>query len=171
MNRNKQILVVSGCILNANAKILPLATYRGANLEFLMPWLEKGAGIVQLPCPETGFLGMKRWGMTREQYDTPAYRSHCRKIIRPALLEIEAYAEAGYTLAGVAGVMGSPSCGVKKTCLGFTGGEIGCGDINAQVDRLRMADGPGVFMEILKESFRDLKLDIDFFDVPDPSPA
>ena len=38
--------------------------------------MSEDVGVIQLPCPEATFLGMRRWGMTREQYDVPAFRRH-----------------------------------------------------------------------------------------------
>lgn len=35
--------------------------------------IERGAGIVQLPCPETLFLGLKRPPMSKEEYPAPEY--------------------------------------------------------------------------------------------------
>ncbi|MDJ0622385.1 MAG: hypothetical protein QNJ17_05440 [Desulfocapsaceae bacterium] len=74
MNRGRKILIVCHCILNINAKIQPLAPVQGVLTETIRPYLDDGCGLFQLPCPEVSYLGMNRWGMTREQYDHPAFR-------------------------------------------------------------------------------------------------
>ncbi len=67
MRRSQKVVVLCHCLLNANVKVRPLASY-----EAVLPAILNGfpsAGLFQLPCPETSFLGLSRWGMTREQYD------------------------------------------------------------------------------------------------------
>ncbi|WP_147822620.1 CD3072 family TudS-related putative desulfidase [Salidesulfovibrio onnuriiensis] len=160
MNRSRTICVAASCLLNANAKITPYAACPGVNTEVIMPWIEQGAGLLQLPCPETTYLGMLRWGMTREQYDTQGYRDHCRAILRAPLMELRAYAEAGYAIAAVLGVNGSPSCGVETTCEGYCGGEVSEDAAREQRKNLRMVPGRGVFMEVLADMLREHGLDV-----------
>lgn len=167
MNRSRTICVVASCLLNANAKIKPYAVCPGVNTRVLLPWIEQGAGLLQLPCPETTFLGMKRWGMTCEQYDTQAYRDHCRAMLRAPLLEVQAYAEAGYELAAVLGVNGSPSCGVDTTCAGYTGGEVSPEAAREQGRALRMIPGRGVFMQELAAMLEAQGLAIGFTGIDD----
>ncbi len=162
MNRGKRILAVANCILNANAKITPYAFYPGANLAALRPFLETGAGLLQLPCPETSYLGLSRWGAAKEQYDVPAFREHCAAILRAPLLELCAYRDAGYELLGILGVNGSPSCGVETTCSGYCGGEIpkNMDALSRQTENLRMVPGMGVFMEVLARELARYGLDV-----------
>lgn len=50
----------------------------------------------------------------------------------------------------ILGVDGSPSCGVTKTCTGFSGGELDSREkFDEQLANLRKVEGPGVFMEEL----------------------
>jgi len=161
MKRSRKIIVVCNCILNANAKIHPLANYAGIKEEVILPYLRQGVGILQLPCPETSYLGMNRWGMTVEQYDNPGYVNHCRRILEPSLAEIQAFCSAGYVMKGVIGVEGSPSCGVTKTCTGFCGGEISSMDnLVPQIEALNLVDGEGVFIRELRTllSMRNISL-------------
>lgn len=153
MNRGKKIIIVSNCLLNANAKIRPYAFYPGVNNQVIEPLLAKGAGIIQLPCPETGYLGMRRWGVTREQLDTLSYREHCAAILKAPLLEMLAYDDVGYELECVLGVNGSPSCGVDMTCAGYTGGEIPADgeELARHRKNLRMIPVQGIFMEVLSD--------------------
>ncbi len=163
MHRSKRIIVVCHCLLNANAKVYPLANCGGVYRKVVEPSIEDGAGIVQLPCPECIYLGMNRWGMTKEQYDTPHYRDCCRQMLQPSIVQIKAFAAAGYQIGKIIGMDGSPNCGVNRTCFGFTGGEISVqGIIEKQREELIFKTGKGVFMEILSDMLEEEQLDIPF---------
>ncbi len=153
MKRGKNVFIVCHCLLNSNAKIYPLADAKGVYADDLAQLIEEGVGLVQLPCPETCYLGMNRWGMTKEQYDHQAFRDFCKMILHPILLQITAYAKAGYIISGVAGMDGSPNCGIAKTCIGFHGGEI-CSNSERFCSDLEIVAGRGIFMEILEELLR-----------------
>ena len=152
--RSRRIVVVAHCHLNANTKVLGLACYAGARAEVIAPLIAGGAGIVQLPCPEASFLGMKRWGMTVEQYDTPAYRRHCRDILRPTVDTLRALADDGCVIETVLGVEGSPSCGVQTTCGGYAGGELE----DAPMQRATQVQGRGVLVDELRAMLADAAL-------------
>ncbi len=144
--RSRRIVVVAHCHLNANTKVLRLACYPGVRKEVIAPLVAGGAGIVQLPCPEASFLGMRRWGMTVEQYDTPAYRRHCRGILRTTVDTLRTLADDGCVIGTVLGVEGSPSCGVETTCGGYAGGEL---EGASGQDAARIP-GRGVFVDELR---------------------
>ena len=160
--RSRRVVVLAHCILNANAKYGGGATYPGANVEVVEPYLRDGVGIVQLPCPESSFLGMSRWGMTRNQYDNVAYRRHCANILRPTLDTLEEFAAAGYAIEGVVGIKGSPSCGVTETCEGYEGGEV------AGAPTCERIAERGVMMAVLGELLEARGLELSFTDVRDP---
>jgi predicted secreted protein len=172
MERGKRILVACHCLLNANAKVFPLARYPGAFLPALRPFLEDGTGIVQLPCPETVYLGMARFGMTREQYDHPRFRAACREMLGPQVDQLSAFVAAGYAVTAVVGMDGSPSCGVFRTCLGYRGGEPGApeSDLPGQIAAGRIAPGTGVFMEELRAMLADRGLHVPFAAVDEANP-
>lgn len=155
MNRSGRIMLVCHCLLNANSKIYPLSSWQGVHREAIQPHIDEGTGILQLPCPEASYLGMNRWGMTREQYDHMSFRDHCERILLPSFQQIEAFMQAGYAIAGVVGMDGSPNCGVTWTSEGFTGGEIcSTGSVLEQARAIRRAAGPGVFMGIVASWLR-----------------
>lgn len=62
MHRSRRILIMCHCLLNANAKIVPLASVQGVFTDVILPHINEGCGLFQLPCPETSYLGMYRWG-------------------------------------------------------------------------------------------------------------
>lgn len=150
MKRKNSLVITAHCILNVNAKIYPLARQPGTHLEVLAPFLEKGAGIFQLPCPENAYLGMKRWGMTYEQYDTPAFRTFCRKLLTPPVNQIHNLVTNGCIVEAVVGMDKSPNCGANETCTGYSGGEI-CspGTLEKQQRALEFVPGKGLFFRIL----------------------
>jgi predicted secreted protein len=171
MKRSRRILVVCHCILNANSKVYHLASTGGVHVDILKPYLEAGTGIVQLPCPELTYLGMNRWGMTREQYDHANFRTHCEKILEPAVLHIEAFIRAGYEIIGIMGMDGSPNCGVSRSCIGYEGGEIRNRDEWArQANNLRTSPGRGVFMEVLQSVLEKKGISSKFFAVDEEGP-
>ena len=164
MKRSRRVVVLCHCILNASAIVEGEAAYPGAMENLLLPLAREGIGIVQLPCPESTFLGLKRWGMTSEQYDTPAFRRHCASILEPFIDQIEDALENGVEILGIVGVKGSPSCGVSATCLGYRGGSTGCGQ------EARRAEGPGVFVEVLRQELFARGLDLAMTDVDNGHP-
>lgn len=166
MKRSKKILILCHCLLNANAKVFPLATCGGVYHHVIKTYIEGGVGLVQLPCPETGYLGINRWGMTKNQYDHPHFKDYCREILRPSLYQIRAFADAGYELLGVIGMDGSPNCGISRTCMGFSGGEI-CSqvDIAKQNELLVVEAGRGIFMKIFEEMLATEEIRIRFWAV------
>jgi predicted secreted protein len=154
-DRSRVIALIAHCHLNVNTKVHGLASCPGARLDIVLPLIERDVGIVQLPCPEATFLGMKRWGMTVEQYDTPAYRRHCREILAPVIATASTLVADGCRIERVIGVDGSPSCGVSETCSGYCGGEIEqILDGTAPAQHATRAPGRGVFIQTLEVALR-----------------
>ena len=122
-------------------------------------------GILQLPCPETLFYGLKRWWMTREQYDNPGYRSLCLKLSRLIASYVVEYTRCGIDVVGLVGIAGSPSCGVYTTNIGWSGGKP---SIEKPSTRVR---GRGVFVEtllkVLKKHSIELRILVEY-DYRDP---
>lgn len=172
MKRSKKIVVVSHCILNANAKVSPLAMYPGVLREVMDKFIEDGTGILQLPCPESSYLGINRWGMCYEQYDHPNFRRHCRKILSPSVDQIETFIAANYEILGVIGADGSPNCGVTKIPSGLTGGVIrNAADVENQLESFRYLKGMGIFFSVLKEMLEKRKIFINFMAVDENNPS
>lgn len=140
----------------------PLARQPGAYMAALAPYLEKGAGIFQLPCPENSYLGMKRWGMTREQYDTPAFRAHCRDILKSPVNQIQNLVQNGCVIETVVGMDKSPNCGANQTCVGFSGGEICETVLDGQMADLRYIPEKGLFFQILDQMLKACGINVRF---------
>ena len=63
--------MLAHCILNTNAKVEGLAGVSGGCTELVGLLLEKGYGIIQLPCVEQDMCGILRWGQVEEQLNHP----------------------------------------------------------------------------------------------------
>lgn len=166
----KPILLVSHCMLNTAAKVrYPGSTRRppdeAPRLTFLQYALEQGVQLIQLPCPEFTLYGPSRWGHTREQFDNPFFRAHCRRLLEPVVRQLQAYLDPRegmyYRVLGVVGIEGSPSCGVSRTCSGPWGGELsGRGDLFEAVGQVHSTPGMGVLMEELSELLAQAGIDL-----------
>ena len=58
-----EVMVLGHCLLN------PLARIKGAKPP--LPVDTKGANVIQFPCPESMFFGMRRREITKDQLDHP----------------------------------------------------------------------------------------------------
>jgi len=138
---------VAHCILNQNSKALGFASRPGL-VEWLIDFLKQSGCVVeQLPCPETLHLGVNRWWHTRDQYDTPGFRRHCRRLAKMVADLMEYYLRRGLAVVLI-GIDGSPSCGVNLTGRNpYWGGEP-----RASAEQYQVVEGMGVWMEeLLKE--------------------
>ena len=108
------VCYLAHCLLNANAKVDEGARCAGVSMPVLGLLREHGATIRQMPCPELGFGGTRRFWAVREQYDTPAYRAHCRRLAEPVAAQVRDDLANG-ARAVIIGIDGSPSMGVELT--------------------------------------------------------
>jgi predicted secreted protein len=110
----KTVCYLAHCLLNANAKVDEGARCAGIYSPVLALLRDRGCTIRQMPCPELGFAGTRRFWAVREQYDTPAYRAHCRRLAEPVAAQIRGDLASGARVLLV-GIDGSPSMGVELT--------------------------------------------------------
>lgn len=168
MNRSKKLAILSHCILNQNSVVK--GEYKDINifLPFVKNLFENNIGILQLPCPETEYYGLKRWGHVKEQFCNVGYKKYIENRINDFVDNIKEYINNGYEIIGVYGIAGSPSCGVNLTCSGDIGGEISkykdLEDINSKI---KMTNESGVFMETFKIILEENNININFYDVND----
>lgn len=141
MKRSKKIIFVSHCILNQNTVVEPLARAKGPYTKILKEILNQGIGIHQLPCPEFIHLGLQRKPMKKSEYDTPRYRSLCRKLSQNVLQTIQEYLKNGYEILGVIGIGNSPTCDISGN--------------------------RGIFMEELFELLKKSNIQLNMLDVPE----
>jgi predicted secreted protein len=165
--RSGRIIFVSHCYLNQNAKVRAIARYPGVYQPLVELLLASDVGIFQMPCPEMGYLGAKRWGQVRDQYDTPMFRRHCESLSEPVLDQAEDYLSSGYRLLAFVMVDGSPVCGLKRTPQPAMEGER-WGGMVWYLPKQRFIEGRGVFCEILQRDLTQRGLgEIPFLSLPE----
>ena len=185
--RGHEVVFVSHCLLDENARYLGGAFHRGAVPE-MRALLDAGVGIHQLPCPEQRAWGgaRKRWLLRAYGWrDRPLY--HLRRPlfalfvaqtrVRYALLarsvarEIEDLGRAGVRVRAIVGVGGSPSCGVTATLDLRRSFEVVATCPLARLDRRFLNDqaivacrtaGEGLFIRALRRELARRGLDVPF---------
>jgi predicted secreted protein len=109
--------------------------------------IDRDISIVQLPCPEMVYGSeFSRPPCNKEDYDTPAYRKHCRRLAEDIAETVNHYSKR-FTVSGLISIGGSPSCGASRTHV-----------------RGEHVKEPGVFMEELQRVFEEEGIDITICD-------
>jgi len=108
------VAFVANCLLNQNAKVCQGAHYPGVVSPVVEALRARGYSVQQLPCPEVAFAGVRRWWAVYEQYDTPVYRTHCKRLAQAIAPSIERFLRRGDEVILI-GLDGSPSTGVRFT--------------------------------------------------------
>src|SRR5713226_4868039 len=108
------VAFVAHCLLNQNSKVGDGAHCAGVYSPIVDVLRDRGWRIEQMPCPELAFSGLNRFWAVREQYDTTAFRRHCRRIASAVVGAIEVHVKEGRDVVLV-GLEGSPSMGVCIT--------------------------------------------------------
>ena len=147
----KTVAYLAHCLLNANAKVDEGAICEGVSLPVLALLRERGCTIRQMPCPELAFGGTRRFWAVREQYDTPVFRAHCRRLAAPVAAQIRADLAAGARVV-VIGIDGSPSMGVELTA---ASDEWGGRPDKPRDEDYPVTRGRGIFVETLLELLGD----------------
>ncbi len=148
---NGKVALVAHCLLNQNTKPYLRARYPGIVDPVLDVVRRRGYALFQLPCPEVGFAGLNRFSQVIEQYDTAAYRRHCRTLAATVADQIDRYPGHGFRLV-LLGIDGSPSCGVDITGTNPDWkGYPGSAPIGAAYP---IGEGSGVFIQELKAELK-----------------
>jgi len=148
--RGRKVAVVCHCILNANSKVEGLSLYAGIH-PLIARLAEHDIGVIQMPCAEMTCLGMKRWGQTREQYESVAFTERCGALSLDTAAQVEEFLRCGYDVVGLVGVDGSPTCGVHSSATGEWGGEYAPDEWADAVRAVGQSPKPGVHIEILQK--------------------
>lgn len=139
------VCYLAHCLLNANSKVDEGARSAGVSIPLVSLLRERGCTLRQMPCPELAFGGTRRFWAVREQYDTPVFRAHCRKLASPVAAQIRADLAAGHRVI-VVGIDGSPSLGVELTA---ASDEWGGRPDKPRDEDYPVSPGPGIFTETL----------------------
>lgn len=111
--RSRQYVLVAHCCLDQNAVVAGWARARGA-YPFMATLLQKGIGVLQLPCPETLALGLARPPMTYAEYNTPSHRAFCENLCVQTVSMVKKHQEVGDQLLGIIGIQHSPNCALLE---------------------------------------------------------
>jgi len=112
VKRSKKVLLLAHCVLNQNAVVCPLARAPGAFPEILRIMADSGLGLVQLPCPETLWLGGARSPMSYEEYNCPDYVQLNRHLALDVENLLDQMAAGGAVPVGIIGIGESPTCSI-----------------------------------------------------------
>ncbi|MDI6712873.1 MAG: hypothetical protein QMD96_06510 [Anaerosomatales bacterium] len=165
----RRFALVAHCLLDPLAKVRGI-TNSDDGVQTVAALIGEGVALVQLPCPEITYLGARRWGMTYEQYDVPAFRKHCRDLLQPIVDTVAALIDGGAVIDRLVGIDGSPSCGVSKTCRGYSGGEPeAVYGATETAQHAQISAGPGVFVEVLLDMLRERGVEPPISGVPEDS--
>jgi len=151
--RSTKVAVVAHCILNQNSRVLSIAKRSSIITEIMESLIRHDIGIVQMPCPELSYAGMSRAAQSKDQYDTPMFRKHCRKIARETADQIQEYAKCGIKTKLVIGIDGSPSCGVNETS------KRNHGENTSKHEKM---NGSGILIEELRFILKEKKISTPF---------
>ncbi len=167
--RSMKVIFLSHCILNQNTKVLGIAYRPAAITEIVEYILEHDIGIVQMPCPEATYWGLRRWAMLKDQYDVPKFREYCKQLAKEIVNQIVEYVRNGYKVIAVIGCDGSPVCGVNWTNT-YVSGQWG-GFITEETLRnppkQKLVKGSGIFIEELINELKANKLNIPVIGYPE----
>ena len=143
----RRVAFIAHCLLNQNSKVEGGALRPGMWEPVIDLLRARGYTIRQMPCPELAFGGARRFWGVREQFDTPLYRRHCRRLAKLVAGVMSLHADAGDDIV-LLGVDTSPTLGVEFTGSSATWG--GAPLIAADEDDSHLVPGDGIFIEELK---------------------
>lgn len=138
-----KVAFVAHCLLNQNSRVAGGAYCAGVYSPLVAQLRERDYELVQLPCPELAFAGLNRFWAVREQYDTIAFRRHCRTLVAPIAGAVAAHLDRGDEVILV-GINGSPTMGVQ-----VTSSDPARGGRPEWEDDTELAAGQGVLIEEL----------------------
>jgi predicted secreted protein len=149
-----RVAFIAHCLLNQNSKVEGGAK-RPAMWEPVIDLLREHDYVIrQMPCPELAFGGARRFWGVREQFDTPVYRKHCRRIAKLVAAVMEQHVEAGDDVV-VIGVDSSPTMGID-----FTPSADWAGEPNIGRDDSQLLRGDGIYLEELKSELESRGLPV-----------
>jgi predicted secreted protein len=145
-----RVAFIAHCLLNQNAKVEGGALRPGVWEPVIDLLRERGYAIRQMPCPELAFGGARRFWGVREQFDTPLYRRHCRRLASLVATVMAQHVEADDDVVLI-GIDSSPTMGVEFTCSSPTwGGKPEIGEDDSQ-----LVEGRGIFVEELEAALAE----------------
>lgn len=184
--RGRGVVFVSHCLLNPATRFLGGAGAPGRAREVVAQCEGLGLGIVQLPCPEEqawgGVLKRRLLALYGAAAGQPAAvravetllplalrytRAVYRRLARRTAAQIADYVSSGYQVAGIIGIDGSPSCGVRVTldlrsllALAALEPELLTPERIVELVRRHAMSGRGMFIDELEGALRRRGLEV-----------
>lgn len=154
--RSKKIIFVANCLLNANNKVGEFARYPGMFSEVIRILDNLGLGVMQMPCPETLYMGNQRWWNSRNLYDNTGYRRFCRQLACQMTDYLENYEKVNYDVVAILTCDGSPTCGSTMSSY--------CEDWGGRPKEVprTLINKPGVYMEELTREILERQLQVPY---------
>jgi predicted secreted protein len=151
----KKVAFLAHCLLNQNSKT-DEGAYAPAMFRPVIDVLrEHGYTLRQMPCPELAYAGARRFWGVKDQYDTPLYRRHCRRLAKLVASVMEPHLRAGDDVVLV-GVDTSPTMGADFTPTAPNWG----GRPDRIEDDSRLVAGKGIFLEELEDELAERGLEL-----------
>jgi predicted secreted protein len=115
-NRSRRVVFVPHCALNQNARVAGAAVQPAAFHQLINGLIERGVGIIQMPCPELLLLGLDRSEVPiRTRLEDEANREQLRRMAAEIVSQAHQYRQCGVEVLAILGKDGSPTCGVDLT--------------------------------------------------------
>lgn len=130
-----KLTVVAHCLLNPEVRLEGLPCKK----------VSFQGNVIQLPCPESIYLGRLRWEVSREQLDFPMYRRFCRELFLPVADLLQQRKDWEIIFIGVSK---SPSCAASITTVGYKGGRI-------KESKHEHVSGMGIFFEEIEKELKE----------------
>jgi predicted secreted protein len=113
MKRSKKHILVPYCALSQGIRADSIVQHYPAVVKEVIEYLiKKDINIMQMPCPELFFDGIRRPPCGKSQYDNQKNRKICREVASRVVDMIKLIQSGGYEIIGILGVNYSPSCAV-----------------------------------------------------------
>ncbi|WP_455284671.1 CD3072 family TudS-related putative desulfidase [[Eubacterium] cellulosolvens] len=162
--RSRKVVICSHCILNQNAKLEGIASWPGMVDPVVEVISKNRAGIIQMPCPEILYEGIRRFDKSIEQYRCAAFSELCERIARQTVEQVENYLNNGYRVPAILAIDGSPSCGYNLTqsapeWRGLVSGR--------NIEPPGRVPGKGIYMEILERRLVEADKQVPFLGIPE----
>ena len=184
--RGEKVIFLSHCLLNENTRYLGGAPRSGPVPEIVRACVDRGIGIVQLPCPEAhawggvlkrrllAFFGARgtvryRVGIALLPVMLLYTRAVYRRLAREAARQMRDLVESGIDVIGIVGIDASPSCGVNLTlqirrsleALGALRDDATGSEVN-DIVRAAVVGGEGLFVTSLRRQLARLGMTVPF---------
>jgi Predicted secreted protein len=147
MKRSKLHVLVPYCALSQGVRADTIVRHYPAVVkEVIEFFIANNINIMQMPCPELFFDGIRRRPCGKSHYDTLYNKKICREVATKVVDLILLIQSGGYEVIGILGVNYSPSCAVDFI----------------KYKRPEKIPGTGIYIEELQSVLHEHNLDIPF---------